>query len=272
MTKVQQQDRGDGQAGRYVRVDRPRPEVCRVAIDVREKRNALSPDVVMELIPQFAVARDDPAVRSIVLTGTGSVFCSGGDLSSMNDMTREAARIRMARNHEFACMVRESTKPVVSAVEGVAMGGGAGLALLSDVIVAGRRAKIGFPFLRVGLIPDYGLLHTLPRRVGWARARRMILNCEVITGEEALELGLVDYAVGDADVQARAIEIAVSLGRLPQRALSLVKAGFAAFPASFGDDMHRELEGQIECFVGDELFEGVAAFREKRDPDFTRGR
>jgi len=253
-----------------VRVDRPDPVVCRIAIDVPARRNAINPAVVSELQTAFRNALDDNVVRAIVLTGTGGHFCSGGDLKSMDGITEDGARIRMQRNHAFAAMVQGSAKPVVSAVEGTAMGGGAGLALLPDFVVAGKGAKIGFPFLRVGLVPDYGLLHTLPRRVGWARARRMILNCEVIGGEQAYSLGLVDELAEDGEVQGAALAAAVRLSRLPPVALQRVKEGFDAYPGSFSEDMARELTSQVACFIGDELKEGVAAFSEKREPDFGR--
>jgi len=254
----------------HIRVDRPDPIVCRIAIDVPARRNAMNPAVVSELRAAFQAALDDMQACAIVLTGTGGCFCSGGDLKSMDEMTEQAARERMQRNHAFAAMVRNAGKPVVSAVEGVAMGGGAGLALLPDLVVAGKGARIGFPFLRVGLVPDYGLLHTLPRRVGWARARRMILNCEVVAGEQALALGLVDQLVDDSEVQQAALAAALRLARLPQQALRRVKAGFDAFPGRFEGDMAWELNAQVASFIGDELKEGVAAFVEKREPDFSR--
>jgi enoyl-CoA hydratase/carnithine racemase len=254
----------------HIKVDQPDPIVRRIAIDVPARRNAMNPAVVSELKDAFVAALEDPGVRAIVLTGTGGCFCCGGDLKSMDEMTEQAARERMQRNHAFAAMVRNAAKPVVSAVEGIAMGGGAGLALLPDLVVAGKGAKIGFPFLRVGLVPDYGLLHTLPRRVGWARARRMILNCEVVAGEQALSLGLVDELVDDADVQSAALVAAVRLARLPQRALRRVKEGFDAFPGRFEDDMAWELRSQVASFIGEELKEGVAAFVEKREPEFDR--
>ncbi|MDX9698177.1 MAG: enoyl-CoA hydratase/isomerase family protein [Rhodocyclaceae bacterium] len=254
----------------YVVVDQPHAVVRRIAIHVPDKRNALSPPVVRELSEAFIGALSDSSVHAIVLTGTEGNFCAGGDLKSMDAMTEAAARRRMQGNHAFASLVRGSNKPVVTALEGVAMGGGAGLALLADIVVAGQGARIGFPFLKVGLVPDYGLMHSLGRRVGWSQARQLILRCQTVAGDKALALGMVDEAVADAEVQQVALQRAVEAARLPREAFLQVKRAFAEFPRTFSDDMQHEFEAQVAAFIGEELVEGVNAFRERREPDFVK--
>lgn len=253
----------------FVEIDQPAAMIRRIAIAVPHKRNALSPPVVAELLAAFTDALSDADVQAIILTGLGGHFCAGGDLKSMDDITEVGARMRMQGNHAFAGLVRGASKPVVTAVEGVAMGGGAGLALLADTVVGGHGTRIGFPFMKVGLVPDYGLMHTLGRRAGWAQARQMILRSSTFTGEQAMAAGLVDFLVDDGQVQQAAIDVAQALARLPRRAFLEVKHAFAEFPRTFEQDMRHELEAQVTAFIGPELVEGVSAFREKREPDFV---
>jgi len=149
------------------------------------------------------------------------------------------------------------------------MGAGAGIALLADTIVVGVGAKIGFPFLRLGLVPDYGLAYTLPQRVGIGRARRMIFESRTVPGAEAVTLGLADVVVADADVQAEAVRVAENLARQPAHALALTKQMLRSGYADLNAALDAELMAQTLSFLSADHREGVAAFKEKRPPSFA---
>ena len=249
-------------------IDHPADGIRRIGFNRVDKRNALNPDLRGALIEALQAAADDAAVHAIVLAGNGGHFCAGGDLDSMDGMTPQTGRQRMKHNHRMVRLLAESEKPVIAAVSGYAVGAGAGIALLADTIVMGEGAAIGIPFLRVGLVPDYGLLYTLPRRVGLARARQMILHARMLRGREALEAGLADEMVADHEVEARAVACAEELAAMPPHAFAVAKHQLGLWPTSLEGALEMEAMAQAACFSTSEFTEGRAAFREKRAPDF----
>jgi 2-(1,2-epoxy-1,2-dihydrophenyl)acetyl-CoA isomerase len=174
----------------------------------------------------------------------------------------------MKQNHLLVRLLAEAEKPVIAAVEGFAVGAGAGLALLADSIVLADGGAIGFPFFRVGLTPDYGILFTLARRVGTARARQILLYGRMLKGRDALDAGLADELVSDGGAEARAFELAAELAAQPPHAFALTKRHLALQPATLEAALEMEAMAQSLSFVGPELAEGRAAFAEKRKPKF----
>jgi 2-(1,2-epoxy-1,2-dihydrophenyl)acetyl-CoA isomerase len=210
----------------------------------------------------------DPDVRAIVITGSEGNFCAGGDISTMKDLDAEGGRSRMQAGHRLVRLLAYAEKPLIAAVEGYAMGGGAGLALLCDSIVAGTSARVGFPFFRVGLVPDYGITFTLPRRVGEGRARRILLNAETLTADEALSTGVVEEVVPDGEVQSRAVDLAAEMARHPVAAVALTKGLLNGAPGELETVLEKEALSQGVCMSTDDHKEGTTAFREKREPNF----
>ena len=251
--------------------DRPADGVLRLAMNRPDKRNALSMDMREALREAFESAADDESVRAIVLTGSPGVFCAGGDIAAMGGHTVRSGRDRMLANHRVVRAIHRIEKPVVAAVEGYAYGAGAGLALLCDTIVAGSGAEFGFPFFKLGLVPDYGILWTLPRRIGDGRARRLIYLAQPVKAAEGARIGLVDVEVPDAEVQAAAVREAAALAAQPAMAFRIAKRFLNDPPASLEAALDAELQAQTQCFLSAEHQEGVAAFREKRKPVFASG-
>ena len=140
-----------------------------------EKRNAFSPAIRDGLITHVEALMRDESCRALVLQGSGGTFCSGGDISTFEDRPAMAARRAMAQSHRYVRALITGGKPVIAAVEGYAFGGGLGLALCCDQVVAARDAKFCASFARVGLMPDIGLLWTLPQRVGLGVAKEMLM-------------------------------------------------------------------------------------------------
>lgn len=251
-----------------VLVDRPAEAIVRIALNRPDKRNALNPALRLALIDALAAALDDPACAAIVLTGAGGHFCAGGDIDSMAGMTVQDSRARMKSNHKLVAMVANAEKPVIAAVEGYAVGAGAGLALLADTVVLGESGSIGFPFFKIGLIPDYGILWSLPRRVGAARARQILLYARMLKGRAALDAGLADELVADGAAADRAVALATELSAMPPHAFALAKRQLALQPESLDAALEMEAIGQALSQQTGEFAEGRTAFLEKRPPRF----
>jgi len=253
-----------------VKVERLADSIARIAINRPDKRNALNADTRTALIAALEDVLYDDAVHAVVLGSEGGYFCAGGDIDSMAGLDARAGRTRMKQNHRIVRLLAESEKPLVAAVEGYGVGAGAGLALLADTIVLGESAVIGFPFFNVGLIPDYGILHTLPRRVGDARARQLLLYARMVKGRDALDVGLADEVVPDGTAEEVAFARARSLAAMPPFAFALARRQLGTAPVSLEAALEMEAMGQASCFLTADFQEGRTAFLEKRKPKFRQ--
>jgi enoyl-CoA hydratase/carnithine racemase len=252
-----------------VLVDHPAPHVGRLRINRPEKRNAIDCDVRQGLIDGVSGLMYDGTVRALVFGGTQGVFSAGGDVATMAGLDEARARARMQHIHALCRLVAGVRVPVVSAMEGIAAGAAVGLALLGDRIVAGRSTRILFPFLKLGLTPDWGQLLTLPRRVGLPVARRVLSDGLPVTGEEALRIGLADVLVDDAQVMDTAVQTAQALAALPSEAFARMKQRLNHPSASLDDELVREESDQAICLLGDDFAEGFDALTTRRAPDFV---
>ena len=158
---------------------------------------------------------------------------------------------------------------MVAEVRGHAVGAGAGLALFCDTIVMGESASIGFVFPKIGLVPDFAIAHTLPKRIGHARARQALLYARAYKGAEALAIGLADDVVPDEQLKARAMERAAELAEFSTHACALTKR-MLTLSDDAGAVFDFEATAQPLCFASDDFRDGLAAFREKRKPRFDR--
>ncbi|MBS0449995.1 MAG: enoyl-CoA hydratase/isomerase family protein [Proteobacteria bacterium] len=253
-----------------VLVDRPAPHVARLLINRPEKRNAIDYEVREQLTQQLISLLGDRSTRALVIGGVGGVFSAGGDVPSMRGLTEEQALARMQHIHVLCRLLAGARFPVVSAMEGIAAGAVVGLALLGDCIVGGPGTRVMFPFLRLGLVPDWGQLLTLPRRVGIGHARRILTSGETVSGEAAQRIGLLDVLVSDDQVMDAAVRKASEFAHLPQEAFSRMKLRLGEVSGSLVEELAREASDQVVCLLGDEFEEGYAAFSEKRAPDFLR--
>lgn len=252
-----------------VLLDRPAPHVARLRINRPDKRNAIDRDVRQGFIDQLGPLLADGQTRALVLGGVQGVFSAGGDVPSMVGLSEEQARERMRHIHVLCRMVADAPVPVVSAMEGVTAGAAVGLALLGDRIVIGRKARVLFPFLRLGLAPDWGQLLTLPRRVGLPVARRLLSEGRPVEGEEALRIGLADALCDDGEVMDAAVRMACALALLPREAFARMKRRLNRPSGSLDEELAREEADQAVCLTGDDFLEGYDAFRGKREPDFV---
>ncbi|MEO6953131.1 MAG: enoyl-CoA hydratase/isomerase family protein [Polyangia bacterium] len=249
-------------------IDEPAPNVVRLRINRAEKRNAIDRGVREAFID--ALQSLAPSTRALVIGGVGGTLSAGGDISTMSGMTEGEGRERMQHVHALCRLIARCPVPVVTALEGFAAGAAVGLALLGDHVVVGESSRLLFPFLRLGLAPDWGLLHTLPRRVGLSVARRLLVSGTIVDGAEALRLGLADEDVGTGDIAAAAVARAGELAQLPGDAFARMKARLAYPSATLDEEWPREEADQVALFASADFAEGLAAFAEKRPARFVR--
>lgn len=252
-----------------VLLDRPADGVARLLINRPDKRNAIDLAVREQLALRIQEILADPGTRALVLGGVGGMFSAGGDLPSMVGLDAGQARARMQHVQRLCRLVAGLPMPVVSAMEGIAAGAAVGLALLGDFIIASPGTRVLFPFLNLGLVPDWGQLLTLPRRVGIGPARRILTSGDAVAGEEAWRVGLVDTLVPDDEVMPAAIRRAERLSRLPMEAFSRMKRRLDQASESLVEELAREETDQVVCLLSGDFDEGYAAFRDKRKPNFA---
>jgi enoyl-CoA hydratase len=243
-----------------------------ITIDRPEKRNALNAQVRAELVRALDTLADQDDVRVVVLTGAGEkAFVAGADIGEFAGRTPIEQRRAMAGRRVFD-VVAAFPKPTIASLNGFALGGGCELALACDLRIAARSARLGQPEVNLGILPGGGGTQRLPRLVGMGRALRLIMTGELIAAEEAERIGLVDLVVDDEELAERTHELATRIAGHSPLALRLIKEAVRAaaeMPLSAGLALERELF--ITAFASEDRTEGVAAFLEKRAPEF-RGR
>jgi enoyl-CoA hydratase/carnithine racemase len=230
------------------------------------RRNALGVPLRAALVDALERLESDATVRAIVLTGAGGNFSSGGDISGMDSTDLAAGRERFRLTHRLVRMMIKSSKPLIAAVEGWAAGAGVGLALCCDTIVASAEARFVLSFGKVGLIPDFGSLHTLPLRVGQGRARQMMLYGEAVGAAAALEMGLLDQIAPPGTALAAAVDRARLFAGTAPLPVGLTKQ-YLANGLDAALDWERDMQSAL--FLTADHAEGKAAFLAKRAPVFT---
>lgn len=213
--------------------------------------------------------------RAILLTGAGRAFCAGQDLSERSQMLGEGQPLDLGSTIErfynpLIRRLRGMRMPVVCAVNGVAAGAGANIALAADIVLAARSAKFIQAFSKIGLVPDSGGTWFLPRLIGEARAKALALTAEPLSAEDAAAWGLIWRVVDDEKLMVEAATLAARLAKGPTHAFGLTKQAIQAASENALDaqlDLERDL--QREAGASDDYKEGVAAFLEKRPAQFT---
>lgn len=234
-----------------------------------EQHNALNSELITAIRSGLRSAADDPAVRVVVLTGAGRSFCAGADLLEVEGIAADPARFRVwlhAWSDTFRA-AEQCGKPVIAAVNGAAMAGGLELALASDVIIASDRARFCDAHIRHGLVPGGGGTQRIPAAIGTRWARWLMYTGEVIDAAKAERIGLVQKVVPDADFRADVAEVARKMATGSSVALSFMKRMTASRLVS-QDMLEMEIEAAAHIVAADDALEGLAAFKEGREPVF----
>jgi 2-(1,2-epoxy-1,2-dihydrophenyl)acetyl-CoA isomerase len=214
---------------------------------------------------------DPDRTGAVLLVGDEGVFCTGGDVRAFAGAQDRAEYVGALAGafHEFLAAMVEAPVPVVAAVQGWAAGAGMSIVLAADLAVGGRSTKLRPAYPGIGFSPDGGMSWTLPRIVGAAKARHMLLTDRVVGADEALDLGILAAVVDDAEVLGEAEVTARKLAAGPTRALGRIKTLLAASPGrSLAEHLPAEAASIAACAAGPEGTEGLAAFGEKRAPKF----
>lgn len=243
--------------------------VARITLNRPDKLNSTRRQMHAELRAAFDEI-EARGCRAVLLTGEGRAFCAGQDLSDLRmDGPDEIREILEGDFNPLIRRIRDLPMPVVCAVNGIAAGAGANLALACDIVLAARSASFLQAFAKIGLIPDAGGTWTLPRQVGEARAKGLAMLAEPLTAEKALEWGLIWQVCDDDKLMDEASALAARLAKQPTRAFALIKQAINA-SSSHGLSEHLDVEArlQVEAATTHDYNEGVAAFLEKRKPVF----
>ena len=252
-------------------LDRPAPYVLRITL-ARGSMNALELRLHQDLGGIWRLVDADPTVSAVVITGRGRAFSAGGDF----DMVQ-----RIIDDHDFRCLMwkegralvqnmLDCGKPIVSAIGGPAAGGGLAAALMADVSVAGRTAKLVDGHTTLGVAADDHAVAIWPLLCGLSKAKYYLMTSDAITGEEAERIGLVTFCVDDDQVDDRALEIAVKLSRGAPAAIRWTKQALNNWVRTAWPSFEASLAYGILGFTGPEAREGLAALREKRPPEFEQ--
>lgn len=250
--------------------------IARVTINRPERLGAYTPQLCREILDCLKRVRLDDDIRVLILTGTGRGFCSGGDISPDagfdEELRHEIGRARELREHAHAVItaLHKIDKPVICAVNGIAVNGGLAFALACDIRIVAASARLGNTSTKTGLLPDEGGAWLFPRIMGYDKAFRMVALSEIYDAATALQLGLATEVVSDDELESRTLEVAGQLAAGPPLAIRAVKFM-----------MRRALENTLDASLGDaqqavlwvgpskDAQEGKAAFLQRRAPRFT---
>lgn len=234
------------------------------------RKNAVPPTGWKELTDAFS-GFEASAQRVLVIRGADDDFCSGADMAKRASASQSAAdnAARMRRTNSAAIALHRLSKPTIAAVDGVAVGAGMNLAIGCDIVIASDRSRFSEVFVKRGLTVDFGGTWLLPRLVGLARARELALTGRFFDAAEALEIGLVSEVVPPGRLVARTNELASSLARGAPLAQAVIKRAMdRSSSMTFEQALSFEEQAQAILLGSEDLVEGAAAFREKRDPQF----
>lgn len=248
--------------------------VARLTLNRPDRLNSFTVQMHEEVAAALTRLEQPDAARVLVLTGAGRGFCAGQDLSD-RAVTPGAQGVDLGESLEsrYNPLIRRLTAlplPVICAVNGVAAGAGANIALACDIVIAARSAKFIQPFANIGLLPDSGGTWTLPRHIGQARALGLALTGMPLPADQAKEWGLIWDVADDADLAATVATLAARLAQAPTQGLARIKQAIrAGWTRTLDQQLDAERDGQRALGFTHDYREGVAAFLEKRPPHFT---
>lgn len=244
--------------------------VLTITFDRPDKFNSFNRELALGVQEALKEAKEDADIRAVVLTGSGKAFCAGQDLAEATDPNGpELSTIVSDHYNPIILALRKLPKPVIAAVNGVAAGAGANIALACDIVVAHEKASFIQAFSKIGLIPDSGGTFTLPRLVGFQRASALMMTGDKVPAAQALQMGMIYQVFPEETFQAEVRQLAERMAQMPTKGLALTKA---ALNKAYVNDLREQLdlEEALQTRAGQthDFNEGVQAFLEKRAPEF----
>lgn len=245
--------------------------IATITLNRPEVYNAINTGMLQELRTAYAMVEGDHTIKVTIITGSGKGFCAGQDLSMLLDSPDlvPSAMVREYYNPLILAM-RQSSKPIICKLNGVAAGAGFSLALSCDMIIASEQATISEAFVNIGLVPDSGSTYFLPRIVGRLKAFEMLALGDKISSAQALALGLVNEVVPANELDARVGQLALQFASGPARAVGMIKSMLnQSYQSTLQEVLEIEAENQDTAAKTADFKEGVTAFVEKRRPNYT---
>ena len=246
-------------------------QVAYITLNRPDVFNSFNREMALSLQSILDDCEHNNGVRSIVITGNGKAFCAGQDLKEVTSPELNPGFKKILEEHynPIITRIRAINKPIIAAVNGVAAGAGANIALSCDLVVASNKASFIQAFSKIGLIPDSGGSFFLPRLIGFQKATALMMLGDKVTAEEAEELGMIFKVISSESFNEEVEKLAVKLANMPTKALGLIKELLSKSMTNTLDQQ-LELEGklQIKAALSEDYTEGVNAFMEKRKPIF----
>jgi len=232
--------------------------------------NTLHPNLVTELVDTLNEVENDPSIKVVILTGAGRAFCAGGDLPYIDELnTPLEGRKYIQHASKVVTTITKMDKPVIGMINGVAAGAGFNVALACDIVLCAKSARFAQSFSKVGLVPDCGGTYFLPRAVGMHKAKELMFTADLINADTALQLGIANQVIDDAELKEATIKFAERLSNSAAVAIALTKRILNLKETQeLEDSLEFETGAQCICLQTEDNKEGVAAFKEKRNPVF----
>lgn len=244
--------------------------VAYLTLNRPEKFNSFNREMALQLQAYLDECASLHEVRCVYITGAGKAFCAGQDISELvGDEKIEIKQILSEHYNPIVKRIRNLAKPVVAAINGVAAGAGANIALCCDVVVATQSASFIQAFSKIGLIPDSGGTFTLPRLIGWQRASALMMTGDKVTAADALQMGMLYKVFADDVFEAESKKIAITLSQMPTKGLAYTKHALNhSFNNNWEEQLLLEDEYQQKAAATEDYTEGINAFLEKKQPVF----
>lgn len=240
-----------------------------ITINRPKALNALNTDVLSELACVLKEIEEDDAVKAVIVTGEGKAFVAGADIAQMSKLNAVEGRAMMQAGHKVMNTIDQMPKPFIAAVNGFALGGGCELAMACDIRIASEKAKFGQPEVGLGIIPGFCGTQRLPRLVGKGMAKYLIYSAEMINAAEAHRIGLVEKVVAPEDLMAEAEKLAETIASKAPIAVAQAKIAINnGYDMDLKSASQLEVEASTVCFGSEDQKEGMAAFLEKRAPEW----
>ena len=246
-------------------------KIARITLNRPEVFNSFNREMALSLQDILDDCENNSEVRAIVLSGSGKAFCAGQDLKEVTDLELNPGFKKILDEHynPIITKIRAIKKPIIAAVNGVAAGAGANIALACDIVVAHEKVNFIQAFSLIGLVPDSGGTYFLPRLIGFQKASALAMLGDKISANEAEKMGMIYKCVALDDFEETINQLAIKLAQMPTKALGMIKELFnASLTNTLEAQLAMESKYQIEAAGSNDYAEGVAAFIEKRKPNF----
>ena len=246
-------------------------QVAKITLNRPDKYHSFIREMALDLQEKLDICNEDNNVRAIIITAEGKAFCAGQDLSEATDPNGpNLSKIIQEHYNPIIRKIRNIEKPVIAAVNGVAAGAGASLALCCDIVIASENASFIQAFSKIGLIPDSGGTFFLPRLIGMQRAAALMMTAEPISAKDAVNMGMIYKVFSNNNFENESWKLAINLAKMPTKGLGLTKR---LLNASYSNNLEEQLQMEEQCQIiagnTKDFNEGVISFLEKRKPKFT---